>query len=157
MWKRWNWLGHYYSGGRSWATVLGHWGENQKVECREEDQRALGQGLLREREKRQGGGAGVWPRRKQVMGGGWGGQFDAFMLIITMTSLRCFAELRYLSYFRFLTYSKCFTSVASLRCFKYLKDLTWGAALTECALLSWDPSPSWAALVTWDASITRGT
>ena len=49
---------------------------------------------------------------------------DAFMLIITMTSLRCFAELRYLSHFRFLTYSKCFTSVASLRCFKYLKDLT---------------------------------
>ena len=51
----------------------------------------------------------------------------------------------------------CFTLVASLRCLKYLKDLTWGAVLTECALLSWDPSPTWAALVSWDISITRGT
>ena len=33
-------------------TVSGHWGGNQKVKCREEDQRALGQGLLREREKK---------------------------------------------------------------------------------------------------------
>ena len=55
------------------------------------------------------------------------------------------------------TYSMCFTLVASLRCLKYLKDLTWGAVLTECALLSWDPSPTWAALVSWDISITRGT
>ena len=33
-------------------TVLGHWGGNQKVECGEEDQRTLGQGLLKESEKK---------------------------------------------------------------------------------------------------------
>ena len=157
MWKRWNWLGHVL-----WREVVSDcfralgWKPKGQVQ-RGRPKSTWTRSVEREREKRQGGGAGVWPRRKHVMGEGWDGQFDAFMLIITMTSLRCFAELRYLSHFRFLTYSKCFTSVASLRCFKYLKDLTWGAVLTECALLSWDPSPSWAALVTWDASITRGT
>ena len=53
-----------YSGERGRTTVLRHWGGLQKDEEREGDQIPLGEELLRERDTRQGGKAGMLPRQR---------------------------------------------------------------------------------------------
>ena len=44
--------------------VLQLWDGRQRVEGREGDRRPLGEGLLRRRETKQGGRAGMWPRQR---------------------------------------------------------------------------------------------
>ena len=67
-------------------VVLPHWGGHQRVEGREEDQKPLGEGLSKEREARQGGRAGIWPRQWHTTGG-LGGQCDGLMRLLAQRAM----------------------------------------------------------------------
>ena len=69
--RRWSWSGHILR-REDVNNCFRHWGGQQKVERWERDQRPLGEGLLQEREARQGGRAEMWPRWQQATRGvGW--------------------------------------------------------------------------------------